>query len=115
MGIVIRILLNALALVIVAWMFDGISFASGTEGVLSAIWAGLILGVVNLIVKPIVRLLALPVTVLTLGIFGLIINALMLKLVDWFTPGFTVDGFFAAFFGAIVLSIVSAILNLFTE
>lgn len=115
MGLFSRIIINALALIIVAWLFDGIDFASGTSGILAALWAGLILGVVNVTVKPVVKFLTLPVNILTLGIFGLIVNALMLKAVDILTPGFQVRGFFAAFFGAIVLAIVSAVLSLFAK
>lgn len=107
MGLIGRLLLNALALVIVTWLFDGIS----ATGPLAILWAALILGIVNVTLKPLVKLLTLPVNILTLGIFGLIVNALMLKVVDWFSPGFHVEGFFAAFFGGIVLAIVSAVLN----
>lgn len=115
MGLFSRIIINALALIIVAWLFEGIDFVSGTNGFLSALWAGLILGVVNVTVKPAVKFLTLPVNILTLGIFGLLVNALMLKVVDLLTPGFQVRGFSAAFFGAIVLVIVSTVLSLFAK
>lgn len=61
--------------------------------------------------RPILKLLALPVTILTLGLFALIINALMLILTSKIVPGFHVDSFFAAFFGSIVLSIVNSIMS----
>ncbi|MFC4768326.1 phage holin family protein [Effusibacillus consociatus] len=115
MGFVTRLLLNALALMTVAWLFDGISFASGADGVFAALWAALVLGLVNVTIKPVVKLLTLPVNILTLGIFGLLVNAMMLKVVDWFSPGFAVEGFLAAFLGAIVLAIISSILNLFVD
>lgn len=112
MNVLAGILLNALALLLVAWLFDDISFASGTDGAIAALWAGLVLGIVNVTIKPVVKLLTLPVNVLTLGLFGLLVNALMLKVVDWLTPGFEVHGFVAAFFGAIVLAIISSVLSL---
>lgn len=115
MGLITRLLLNALSLIVVAALFDNISFASGMDGVLAALWAALILGLVNVTIKPLVKLFTLPVNILTLGIFGLFVNALLLKIVDWFSPGFEVNGFFATFFGAIVLSIVSAVLNMFAD
>lgn len=115
MGLIARIIMNALALMIVAWLFEGISFAKGTDGILAALWAGGILGIVNVTVKPVIKFLTLPVNILTLGIFGLLVNALMLKVVDLLTPGFQVRGFLTAFFGAIVLAIVSAVLSLFAK
>ncbi|WP_018132064.1 phage holin family protein [Effusibacillus pohliae] len=115
MGLIWRILLNALALVLVSWLFEGISFAAGSRGVIAALWAGLVLGVVNVTIKPLIKLLTLPVNILTLGLFGLLVNALMLKVVDWLSPGFEVHGFFAAFFGAIVLAVISSVLNLLFE
>lgn len=115
MGLFTRLLVNALALMAVAWLFKGISFAGGIEGIIAAVWAAAILGLVNVTVKPLVKLLTLPVNILTLGIFGLLVNALMLKVVDWFTPGFAVNGFFAAFFGAIVLAIISSIISLLAD
>ncbi|BAU27897.1 putative membrane protein [Aneurinibacillus soli] len=98
--------LSAISLLIVAWMFDGISF----DTVGAAFIAALVLGVINTILRPILKLLALPITILTFGIFALIINAAMLILAGHLVSGFHVSGFFTAFFGSIVLSIVSSVL-----
>ncbi|MCY0878543.1 MAG: phage holin family protein [Firmicutes bacterium] len=76
-----------------------------------ALWASLILGLVNLVVRPIARLLALPLTVLTLGLFGWAINALMLELVSVFVPGFRVLGFWPAIETALVLAGVAGVVN----
>ncbi|ERI09320.1 phage holin family protein [Aneurinibacillus aneurinilyticus] len=100
-------ILSAVSLLIVAWLFDAIWF----DSVAAAFIAALVLGLINAILRPILQFLALPVTILTLGIFALIINALLLLLTGKLVPGFHVDSFFAAFFGSIVLSIVSSILS----
>lgn len=76
-----------------------------------AILASLVLGLINLVVRPIVRLLALPITLLTLGLFGWIINALMLWLVSAIVPGFHIQGFIPALEASIILAIVSGVLN----
>lgn len=100
-------ILSAVSLLIVAWLFDAIWF----DSVAAAFIAAIVLGLINAILRPILQFLALPVTILTLGIFALIINALLLLLTSKLVPGFHVDSFFAAFFGSIVLSIVSSILS----
>ncbi|MBN6188890.1 phage holin family protein [Aneurinibacillus sp. BA2021] len=100
-------ILSAVALLVVAWLFDAIWF----DSVGAAFIAALVLGLINMTLRPILKLLALPVTILTLGLFALIINALMLILTSKIVPGFHVDSFFAAFFGSIVLSIVNSIMS----
>ena len=77
----------------------------------TAVLASLVLGVVNLIIRPIVRLFALPLTLLTLGLFGWVINALMLWLVSWLVPGFTIMGFWQALWASVILAIVSGVVN----
>lgn len=77
----------------------------------TAIAASLVLGLVNLIIRPIVRLLALPITLLTLGLFGWVINALMIWLVSAIVPGFHVSGFLPAVEASIILAIVSGVVN----
>jgi putative membrane protein len=72
-------------------------------------WAALLLIVVNTIIKPVLILISLPVVVLTLGLFLLIINALILYTVPHFVPGFHVPGFFSAFFGSILLSLITGL------
>ena len=76
-----------------------------------ALLAGIILGVVNAVIKPVLFVLTLPVTILTLGLFIFVVNAICLALVAWLVPGFTLSGFPSALGGAIVISVVSWSLN----
>ena len=96
-------LLNALALIAVAYLMPSVSVANFW----TALVAALILGLVNAVIRPVLILLTLPVSVLTLGIFILVINGLLFWFVGSFIEGFTVAGFWAGFFGAILFSIVS--------
>lgn len=102
-------LLATVALLITANLVPGFRVAS----ILDAAIASAILGLVNAIVRPIVFLLTLPVTILSLGLFLFVINALMILLVGHLSPGFRVDGFWPALIGSIVLTIVSWVLHLF--
>lgn len=102
-----RLVLNGLAIIIAAWLLPGIHIS----GALSALVAGVILGFVNAIVRPVLFFLTLPLTLLTLGLFIFVLNAICFALTAWLVPGFTVDGFFSAVFGALLVSIVSWILN----
>lgn len=77
----------------------------------AVVTASLVLGLVNLVIRPIVRLLALPLTLLTLGLFGWVINALMLWLVSALVPGFSVNGFLPALWASIILAFVSGVVN----
>lgn len=110
MSLLLRLILNALALLVVAWLFEGIRATP-----IAALIAAVVLGFVNTFIKPIVYFLTLPINFLTLGIFGLVVNAILFKLISVVVPGFEVYGFFAAFFGAIVLSIISWVLSLFVD
>ena len=107
MRILLVWLVNALALIAVAYLMPSITVASFT----SALIAALILGLVNAIIKPLLILLTLPVTVVTLGLFIFVINGLLFWLVGSFVPGFIVQGFWAGFIGAILFSIVSWLLS----
>jgi putative membrane protein len=107
MRILLVWLVNALALIAVAYLMPSITVASFT----SALIAALILGLVNAIIKPLLILLTLPVTIVTLGLFIFVINGLLFWLVGSFVPGFVVQGFWAGFIGAILFSIVSWILS----
>ena len=98
---------NTLALWVADDLFDGISFATPQ----SLFIAGLLLGVVNTLLKPLLLILTLPLSIVTLGVFVLVINALMLLLVAWLVPGFMVDGFWSGFWVAIFVSVFSFILN----
>ena len=103
----LRLLLNGLAIMVAAWFVPGVRLA----GVVPAVLAGALLGLVNALVRPILLLLTLPFTLLTLGLFIFIVNAICFALTAALVPGFDLSGFFAAFFGALVVTIVSWVLN----
>ncbi|GAA3623136.1 phage holin family protein [Microlunatus ginsengisoli] len=119
MRFLLRVLVNAAALGIATWLFSGISLTGGSdqEKVITVLLVALIFGIVNAIVKPLFRIVTIPIILLTLGIFLLIINALLLMFTSWlagvFGLGWHVDGFWTALWGSIVISIVSFILNAF--
>ena len=100
-------LINALALLTVAYVLPGIEI----ESIWTAMVAAVVLGLVNAVIRPILILLTLPATLLTLGLFIFVINGLLFWLVGSFVEGFVVGGFWAGFFGAIVYSIVSWLLS----
>jgi putative membrane protein len=102
-------IISALSLMIVAYIFPGIQL----QGMGAALIAPIVIGLINATIGLIVKIITFPLTILTLGIFWLIINALMLQLAAALVPGFYVADFWSAFFGAIVLSIVSMILRSF--
>ena len=107
MRLLITWLINAIALIALPYVFSSIKVDSFVTALLVAI----VLGFVNAIIRPILVILTLPVTILTLGLFIFVINGLLFWAVGSFWPGFHVDGFWAGFFGAIVFSIISWILS----
>lgn len=107
MSLIIRWVINALALLIVSRILPGIH----VTGFGAALIAVVIIGLVNALVKPILVILTLPLTIVTLGIFLIILNALMLWIAGNITPDFRVEGFGTAILGSILLSIVSTILH----
>jgi putative membrane protein len=111
MKLILRILINAAALWLAATVVPGIR-AGGLGSILAI---ALVFGVVNVLVRPVMKLLTCPVILLTLGLFTLVVNALMLMLTAWlggmFGIDFEVDGFLAAFLGALLVSIVATVLD----
>lgn len=107
MRFLVRLIVNAAAVFLAANLVPGIA----VTGFGVALLAGLLLGFVNAIIKPILFVLTLPFTILTLGLFIFVVNAICLALVAWLVPGFTISGFWPALFGAIVISLVSWLLN----
>ena len=127
----VRVIVNALALWIASWILPGLDISTtattgavansgvtqGTDTIgiiLAYLFIGLIFGLVNALVKPLVSLLSLPITILTLGLFTIVINAAMLYLTSWlssYTPvHFTIDSFFwTAVFAAIIITVVSLV------
>lgn len=99
--------LSALALLIVSRVISGIHL----DDFGAALIAVIILGLVNALIKPLILLLTLPLTIVTLGLFALVINAFMLMLAGSFISGFRVDGFGSALIGSILLSVISMVLH----
>lgn len=119
MGVVIRFLVNALALWLADILLDGISLAAAdsTAGELVVLGVvALVFTLVNLVVRPIVKFFSLPLYILTLGLFSFVVNALMLLLTGWLTQltdyGLFVDGFGSALVGSIVISLLGWLANL---
>jgi putative membrane protein len=128
---IVRVIINGLALGIASWLLPGLNISTSattaavgnsgvTQGtdtigiVLAYLFIGLIFGVVNALVKPVVSLLSLPLTILTLGLFTIVINAAMLYLTSWlssYTPvQFTIDSFFwTAVLAAIIITVISLV------
>ncbi|HMA59745.1 MAG TPA: phage holin family protein [Halanaerobiales bacterium] len=106
-GLLAKLLITMVALFITAYIIPGMSI----QGLFAGFVAALILGIVNVVVKPIFIVLTLPLTILTMGLFLLVVNGLMLMLSASLVPGFMVAGFWSAVFGAILLSIVTWFLN----
>ncbi len=113
----LRIVVNALALALAAWLFDDIRVSGRDEVVraLTLLGVGAILGLVNALVAPIVKLLSLPLIVVSLGLFLLVINAGLLVLTSWISQEldlrFEVEGFWTAVGGALVVSIAASVLH----
>lgn len=105
----IRWLITAVAVVVASALLSGISYDSLTV----LLGASLLLGILNALIRPILLILSLPFILVTMGIFIFVVNALLLLLVSKMIPGFQVDGFWSAFFGSIIISIVSWLLSAF--
>ncbi|PWI12434.1 hypothetical protein DIZ27_02440 [Streptomyces sp. NWU339] len=114
---VVKTIANAAALAAAVWLIDKITLTGDSTGkeIGTLILVALIFGVVNFLVKPIVQLLSLPLLILTLGLFTLVVNALMLLLTSWlagqFDLSFHVEGFWTAVLGGLIISVVSWALN----
>ena len=110
-GLMIRWLLLTISIILTSYLIDGIyvrSFAS-------ALFAALVLGILNALFRPILLIITLPINILTLGLFTFVINALLLKMVSGVVPGFYVHGFFSAVFGSLLISLVSWLLSSFVN
>jgi putative membrane protein len=108
-GFLLRVVITAIGLWLATVWVPGVH----VSGVPTLLLAGLLLGVVNAVVRPIAFILTLPITILTLGLFLLVLNALMVWLVAWMLPGFHVDGFKSAFLTAIIVWLVGWIASWF--
>ena len=111
MQLLVNILVSGLAVFVTASILPGVEVTGYGDSLI----AGIVLGVINAFIKPIISLVALPITVLTLGLFSLVINALMVLLVSAIVPGFHVEGFLPALGFAIVLAIINGFFGMITK
>lgn len=111
MGFLLRVVINAVAIYVVALIVPGID----VTGPLTALGAGLVLGLINAIVRPVLVVLTFPVTLLTLGLFLLVLNGFCLWLTSVVVEGFRISSFWSAVLGAVLVSIVSWILTAFVS
>jgi len=113
--LLLRWLFLAIAIAITAWLMPGMTIhGEGSQWVINLLIVSVVLGLINTIIRPIVMFFTCPLVILTLGLFTLVINALMLSLTDWLLPNIlTVDGFWTTFFAALIISIISGLLGLF--
>ncbi|EGX60709.1 putative membrane protein [Streptomyces zinciresistens K42] len=113
----VKTIANAGALAVAVWLIDKITLTGDSTGkeIATLLLVALLFGLVNVLVKPVVKLLSLPLLILTLGLFTLIVNALMLLLTSWLADkldlSFQVEGFWTAVLGGLIISIVSWALN----
>lgn len=98
-----RVVFAALGLALAAFLLGGVSY----NGLVDLLVAAVLLGVVNAILRPVLFVLTLPLTIVTLGLFLLVLNAAMIGLVAWMLPGFTVDGFWSGIMAAIITGLAS--------
>lgn len=111
MNFIIRFLLNGLAVLATAYILDGVA----VDGYVTALIVALVLSAANAIVKPILIVLTIPITVVTLGLFLLVINALIILLVDYLVPRFEVDGFWWALLFSLILSVFNSLFDDLTK
>jgi len=109
MNLVINWLISGLAIVITAYLLPGVHLS----GFKAALLTALALGLINAFIKPVLSLLTLPLTIMTLGLFSLVLNALLIMLIAKFVPGFQVQGFLWAVAFSIILTIPNWVLSIF--
>jgi len=107
MKLIIKLLLNAVAVVVLSKILNGVSVDSYTTAIIVAV----VLSILNLLVKPVLIIFTLPITIITLGLFLLVINALIILLADKLIDGFSVDGIWTAILFSILLSMLQSILH----
>lgn len=108
MGFILKFLLSAIITYMLAKFLPGTHLAGFSDAILLV----LVLAVLNAVLKPILKILGFPITILTLGLFLLVINAVIVLLADWILPGFKVDGFLSALLFSVVLSLVTAVIDM---
>lgn len=108
MSILIRWVVNVAAIMATAWLLPQVEVADWKAGLI----AGLLLGFLNTFVRPIFKLVALPLTVVTLGLFTLVINGVVLEILDWLMDGLTIKNFLWSIVAAIIISIITSLVNI---
>jgi len=111
MGFIIKIIVTAIAALAAAYVLPSVTI----DGIKTALIVALVLAVLNTFVKPVLVFLTLPITILTLGLFLLVINAIMVMIAAWFIDGFTVGGWITAILFSLIVTIVSFIINMFVD
>ncbi len=104
---IINLLISAVVVYFAAWLLPGIHIGS----FVSAIIVALVMGFLNRFVKPVLKILTIPITILTLGLFLLILNVLLIYFTDWLISGFSVDGFWSALFFALIVGFINSLLK----
>ena len=107
MNMILKWILFALLIMFIAWVIPGINVA----GFISALVVVLIIGLINTFIRPLVQLISLPLNFITLGLFSLIINTLLFLLAAKIAPGFRIEGFWSGFFGALILSLFTPLID----
>jgi putative membrane protein len=104
-------LVATVSLIITTYLVPGVAISSFAGAAIASI----VIGLINATVKPVLTILTLPLTILTLGLFLLVVNGISLSLAAYFTPGLSVDGFWPAVIGSIVLSVISSVIGNFAQ
>lgn len=107
MGLILQILISSVAVYFTAWLLPGISVKSFGSAIIVAI----VLGLLNALLRPVLQILSFPITVLTLGLFLLVINTVIILLAGWFVRSFHVENFWWALLFSIIMSIVASVLE----
>jgi uncharacterized membrane protein YvlD (DUF360 family) len=105
----IQLVILAVAIALTSWLLPGINVSGG---VLTYLWIAVLFALVNGILGPVLHFIALPLTAVTLGLFALVVNAGLLAIVAWLSSDLSIDGFFPAFFAAILISVFETVLGL---
>lgn len=118
MSFIMRCLATAIAAGVAVWLVPGIDIMGGMEAWIGIALFGVVLSLTNIVIKPILKMLSLPISCLTLGLFYLVINTLMIYIAAWITNelfgvGFYIENFLSALIASVVISVVSAVVNFF--
>ena len=108
MNIILRLLISAVSVIVAAWLLPGVHI----DGFMSALIVAIVIAILNVFLKPLLVILTIPITVITLGFFLLVINTIIILISSNVVDGFYIDGFWWAFFFSILLSFISSLLGI---